>query len=36
MFFDLNDNSILDMENLGPCTAGSSQQRVEKKGNKKS
>ena len=22
MFFDLNDNSILDMENLGPCTAG--------------
>lgn len=22
MFFDLNDNSILDMENLRPCTAG--------------
>jgi len=22
MFFDLNDNLILDMENLGPCTAG--------------
>ena len=22
MFFDLNDNSILDKENLGPCTSG--------------
>lgn len=21
MFFDLKDNLILDMENLGPCTA---------------
>lgn len=28
MFFDLNDNSILDMENLGPCTAGSDCQLV--------